>query len=239
MRLGRRRPLGQGHRRDVFVRAAPVPLLRRADRRRPERPDQPLRDGRVLGLSAGQDAHRRRRLRRSARSRCTRSSTGRAGAGVTRVHQLPEDKDCVLVANPTVRPRYRLHHDPAADRHRRRHDLPPRRTTSTSRSSTSTRSSSGTSRSRQRPVRPIRRRRSTSSTPASRTTSRSSGRSSVAGARVGAAIAQVAVDARDRPARQLADAQRGHQLGRAPGQRQAPANRGRRRTGSIRSMTRR
>ncbi len=52
-------------------------------------------------------------------------------------------------------------------------------------------------------------------------------RGRLAAAGVGAVVAQVAVDPRDRPARELADAQRGHELGRRPGQRQALANHGR------------
>jgi hypothetical protein len=92
---------------------------------------------------------------------------------------------------------------------------------------------------------PTRRRRSTRSTPASPTTfSRSAPQARFATTdricswvpalragptshtrRVGAAVAKVAVDAGDRPRRQLTGAQRRHELGRRPRQRQTPANR--------------
>ena len=89
-----RRPLGQGRRRDVFARAPPVRLFRPADVTSPGRegPRLPqLQRGEHLSLSARQDANGRRAYVQTQVA-AHRKLDLRAGFGVTRVHQLPEDK---------------------------------------------------------------------------------------------------------------------------------------------------
>ena len=159
---------GKGIGVDVFARAAPVRSISSADITSPGRagPRLPqLQRGERLSLSARQDANGRRRLRPDA-GRGARSSTSGPAPAITPRPPVARGQGAELENHRRPRqPRYehsrskylrRLRHPPAADRHRRGHDVHVAPTTSTSRSNTSTRSSSGTSRSRPPPARPTR-----------------------------------------------------------------------------------